>query len=118
MCDSREQCRAQQRPVAEDFDFEVLLNVLSDVEAGDFTARMPVHWTGMGGEVADRLNGIITANQAFGTEFGHVSRVVGKEGKLSQRVSFRGTDQVWADCIESVNSVIEDLVVPATRCSA
>ncbi len=101
--------------VAEDFDFEVLLNVLSDVEAGDFTARMPVHWTGMGGKVADRLNGIITANQAFGAELGRVSRVVGKEGKLSQRVSFRGTDQVWADCIESVNSMIEDLVRPSNE---
>jgi signal transduction histidine kinase/CheY-like chemotaxis protein/HAMP domain-containing protein len=101
--------------VAEDFDFEVLLNVLSEVEAGDFTARMPVHWVGMGGKVADRLNAIITANQAFGAELDRVSRVVGKEGKLSQRVSFRGTDQVWADCIESVNSLIEDLVRPSNE---
>ena len=102
-------------PVGQDFDFEVLLNVLSAVEAGDFTARMPVHWVGMGGKVADRLNAIITANEAFGTELGRVSRVVGKEGKLSQRVSFRGTDQVWADCIESVNSLIEDLVRPSNE---
>ena len=69
----------------------------------------------MGGKVADRLNGIITANQAFGAELGRVSRVVGKEGKHSQRVSFRGTDQVWADCIESVNGMIEDLVRPSNE---
>ena len=31
----------------EHFEPEVLLEVLSDVKAGDFTARMPVHWTGM-----------------------------------------------------------------------
>ena len=79
----------------ESFDPEVLLGVLSDVHAGDFTARMPVHWTGMGGKVADRLNEIIGANQALGDELERVSRVVGKEGKLSQRVSFKGTDQVW-----------------------
>ena len=36
------------------------------------------------------------------------SRVVGKEGRLSQRVSFKGTDQAWGDCIESVNSLIEE----------
>ena len=101
--------------VAEDFDSEVLLNVLSDVKAGDFTARMPVHWTGMGGKVADRLNEIIGANQALGTELERVSRVVGKEGKLSQRVSFKGTDQVWGGCIESVNSLIEDLVRPSNE---
>ena len=96
-------------------DTEVLLSVLSDVKAGDFTARMPVHWTGVGGKVADRLNEIIGANQALGTELERVSRVVGKEGKLSQRVSFKGTDQVWGSCIESVNSLIEDLVRPSNE---
>ena len=93
----------------------MLLGVLSEVKAGDFTARMPVHWTGMGGKVADRLNKIIGANQALGTELERVSRVVGKEGKLSQRVSFKGTDQVWGSCIESVNSLIEDLVRPSNE---
>jgi signal transduction histidine kinase/HAMP domain-containing protein/ActR/RegA family two-component response regulator len=99
----------------ESFDPEVLLAVLSDVKAGDFTARMPVHWTGVGGKVADRLNDIIGANQALGDELERVSRVVGKEGKLSQRVSFKGTDQVWGRCIESVNSLIEDLVRPSNE---
>ena len=97
------------------FDAEVLLAVLSEVKAGDFTARMPVHWTGVGGKIADRLNEIIGANEALGTELERVSRVVGKEGKLSQRVSFKGTDQVWGSCIESVNSLIEDLVRPSNE---
>ncbi len=100
---------------SETFDSETLLRVLSQVKAGDFTARMPVHWTGVAGKVADGLNEIVAANQALGTELERVSRVVGKEGKLSQRVSFRGTDQVWGDCIESVNSLIEDLVRPSNE---
>ena len=89
--------------------------MLSQVKAGDFTARMPVHWTGVAGKIADGLNDIIGANQALGTELERVSRVVGKEGKLSQRVSFKGTDQVWGDCIESVNGLIEDLVRPSNE---
>ena len=97
------------------FDAEVLLGVLCEVKAGDFTARMPVHWTGMGGKIADRLNEIIGANEALGTELDRVSRVVGREGKLSQRVSFKGTDQVWGNHIESVNSLIEDLVRPSNE---
>src|ERR1700710_852186 len=100
---------------AELFDPTVLLCVLSDVKAGDFTARMPVHWVGVEGKIADGLNEIISANQAFATELKRVSRVVGKEGKLSQRASFKGTDQVWGDCIESVNSLIEDLVRPSNE---
>jgi len=99
----------------ETFDPEVLLQVLSEVKTGDFTVRMPVHWTGMAGKIADRLNEVIGANQALGTELARVSRVVGKEGKLSQRVSFKGTDQVWGDTIESVNSLIEDLVRPSNE---
>ena len=97
------------------FDAEVLLGVLCEVKAGDFSARMPVHWTGMGGKIADRLNEIIGANEALGTELERVSRVVGREGKLSQRVSFKGTDQVWGNHIESVNSLIEDLVRPSNE---
>ena len=100
---------------AETFEPEVLLQVLTDVKGGDFSARMPVHWTGLGGKIADQLNEIIGANEALGTELERVSRVVGKEGKLSQRVSFKGTDQVWGDCIESVNSLIEDLVQPSNE---
>jgi signal transduction histidine kinase/HAMP domain-containing protein/ActR/RegA family two-component response regulator len=99
----------------ETFEPEVLLQVLSDVKTGDFTARMPVHWTGIGGKIADQLNDIIGANEALATELERVSRVVGKEGKLSQRVSFKGTDQVFGDCIESVNSLIEDLVQPSNE---
>jgi signal transduction histidine kinase/HAMP domain-containing protein/ActR/RegA family two-component response regulator len=97
------------------FDTEILLGVLSRVRAGDFTARMPVHWTGVAGKIADRLNEIIGANEALGTELARVSRVVGKEGKLSQRASFKGTDQVWGDCVDSVNSLIEDLVRPSNE---
>ena len=96
-------------------DPETLLGVLSHVRAGDFTARMPVHWTGTAGKVADRLNEIIGANEALGTELARVSRVVGKEGKLSQRASFKGAEQVWGDCIDSVNSLIEDLVRPSNE---
>ena len=100
---------------AETFEPEVLLQVLSDVKGGDFTARMPVHWTGIAGKIADQLNDIIVANQGLGTELERVSRVVGKEGKLSQRVSFKATDQVWGASIESVNSLIEDLVQPSNE---
>jgi signal transduction histidine kinase/HAMP domain-containing protein len=94
---------------------EMLLGVLARSRAGDFDARMPLHWTGMHGKVADSLNEILASNQALGVELERVSRVVGKEGRLSQRISFHGTDQVWAGCLESVNSLIEDLVRPSNE---
>ncbi|MCW2746952.1 MAG: sensor hybrid histidine kinase [Nocardioidaceae bacterium] len=98
-----------------DTELEILLGVLNEVNAGDFAARMPASWTGMPGKIADRLNEIISTNQAFEVEIQRVSRVVGKQGRLSQRISFRGTGEVWGDCIEAVNSLIEDLVRPSNE---
>ena len=96
-------------------DGELLLQVLSDVRAGDLTARMPVHWTGVPGKIADNLNEVIASSQRFGTELERVSRVVGKDGKLSQRVSLGGGDHVFDACVGSVNSLIEDLVRPSSE---
>jgi signal transduction histidine kinase/HAMP domain-containing protein/ActR/RegA family two-component response regulator len=96
-------------------DSELLLQVLNDVRSGDLTARMPVSWTGVPGKIADELNEIIAASEQLGTELGRVGRVVGKEGKLSQRVSLKGNNQVFGACVESVNGLIEDLVRPSSE---
>jgi signal transduction histidine kinase/HAMP domain-containing protein/ActR/RegA family two-component response regulator len=105
----------QQVGAADELDEAVLLSVLSDVENGDFSVRMPLGWTGVPGKIADRLNNVIAANETLGAELARVSRVVGKEGRLSQRVRSRGSDQVWFASIESVNSLIEDLVRPTSE---
>ena len=96
-------------------DEVVLLGVLADVERGDFSVRMPLEWTGVAGKIADRLNNVIAANQTLGVELANVSRLVGKEGRLSQRLVLRGSDQVWSASAQSVNSLIEDLVYPTTE---
>ncbi len=73
-------------------ELTMLLSVLARVKAGDFTARMPLEWTGLAGKVADSLNEVIIANQAFDGELARVSDVVGKQGRLSQRLLLGG----WA----------------------
>ena len=99
---------------SDQLDESMLLQVLSDVENGDFGVRMPLGWTGVAGKIADRLNSVIAANQTLGEELARVSRVVGKEGKLSQRVALGGSDRVWSESVASVNGLIEDLVRPTT----
>ena len=68
-------------PLADTVDAKVLLSVLAQVKGGDFTARMPLEWTGVAGKVADGLNDVIIANQALGAELARVSQVVGKQGQ-------------------------------------
>ncbi|HXQ58914.1 MAG TPA: hypothetical protein VN799_02415, partial [Acidimicrobiales bacterium] len=91
-------------------DGSVLLSVLAQVKRGDFTARMPLEWTGVAGKVADGVNDVIIANQALEVELARVSRVVGEQGRLSQRVVLGGSTQSWSGSVESVNNLIEALV--------
>ena len=94
---------------------EILLSVLAQVKGGDFTARMPLEWTGVAGKVADGLNDVIIANQALAAELARVSRVVGKQGELSQRVVPGAWSQCWSGSVESVNSLIDSLVRPTSE---
>ncbi|MEY2591390.1 MAG: hypothetical protein QOJ67_3374 [Acidimicrobiaceae bacterium] len=101
--------------LADTVDAKVLLGVLAQVKDGDFTARMPLEWTGVAGKVADSLNDVIVANQALEAELSRVSEVVGKQGKLSQRVVLGGWAKSWSSSVESVNSLIDDLVRPTSE---
>src|SRR5450755_1920790 len=94
-------------------DATVLLSVLAQVKGGDFGARMPFEWTGVAGKVADGFNDVIIANEALAIELARVSRVVGKQGELSQRLVLGGSS--WSGSVESVNSLIDALVRPTVE---
>ncbi|MDQ1374117.1 MAG: hypothetical protein QOJ09_1455, partial [Actinomycetota bacterium] len=100
---------------ADAVDAKVLLTFLAKLEGGDFTARMPLDWTGVAGKAADGLNDVVIAQQLLETERGRVSRVVGREGRLSQRVILAGPTQRWSGSVESVNSLIDALVRPTSE---
>ncbi len=100
---------------ADTIDAEALLSVLARLRAGDFTARMPLAWTGIAGKVADGLNEVIVANQALEVELARVSDSVGRQGRLSQRVTLGGATQSWSGSVESVNSLIDALVRPTVE---
>ncbi len=95
-------------------DATVLLNVLAKVKGGDFSARMPFEWTGVAGRVADGFNDVIIANEALGAELARVSRVVGEQGELSQRVALGGSSS-WSGSVQSVNRLIDALVRPTSE---
>jgi signal transduction histidine kinase/CheY-like chemotaxis protein/HAMP domain-containing protein len=92
-----------------------LLTVLARVREGDFTARMPLEWTGLAGKIADGVNDVIIGNQSLEAELTRVSRLVAKEGKLSQRVTLGGSTQSWSASVESVNTLIDALVRPTSE---
>src|SRR5207247_1762034 len=50
-------------------------------------------------------------------ELERISRVVGKEGKISQRASIGEVSGSWAESITSINTLISDLVHPTSETS-
>jgi HAMP domain-containing protein/CheY-like chemotaxis protein/signal transduction histidine kinase len=96
-------------------DVKLLLTTLMALKKGDFSVRMPSDWTGVSGKIADTLNDIIETKQKMVETVTDVSRVVGREGHLTQRADLPGVVGGWATIISSVNTLIDDLVRPTTE---
>ncbi len=92
-----------------------LLRTLVAVKKGDFSVRMPIDQTGMGGKIADTLNDIIELNQRMAAELDRITTVVGKEGKISQRATIGNVEGSWSASVDSVNTLITDLVQPTSE---
>src|SRR5258707_4951465 len=92
-------------------DSRVALSVLTAVERGDFSARLPATWTGNAGKVASALNDVIESNQRLERELRKLGRHVGKEGQ-AKRVALGDAGGAWASTLDSINDLIEDLVQP------
>jgi HAMP domain-containing protein/signal transduction histidine kinase/CheY-like chemotaxis protein len=96
-------------------DMKLLLAGLIALRKGDVSFRLPEEWDGLPGKVADVFNDVVSLNERMTQELGHLSRVVGKEGKLKQRGSLGEVGGSWRASIDSVNALIDDLVHPTSE---
>src|SRR5436309_3695318 len=69
----------------------------------------------MAGKISDTLNDVIELNQKMARELERLSRVVGKEGKITHRAALGEFSGAWAESIGSVNALIGDLVYPTSE---
>ncbi len=96
----------------DELDSGTLLTALKALKRGDFSVRLPMNWFGMAGKIADTFNDIVEMNERLASELVRLNRVVGKQGKISQRAAASGMTGGWAESVASVNSLIDDLVSP------
>jgi len=96
-------------------DTSTLLTTLIAFRDGDFSVRLPSDQTGVAGKIADTLNDIFKMNERMAREFERISTAVGKEGKINQRATLGAAYGGWAECLDSVNGLIGDLVQPSTE---
>jgi methyl-accepting chemotaxis protein len=92
-----------------------LLRAFLAMRDGDFSVRLPGHWTGLYGKIADAVNDVVGANQTMAAQLERVGQVVGKEGKTRQRVRFARPVGAWAEMEGSVNTLIDDMLQPTAE---
>src|ERR1700719_3920918 len=91
------------------------LHALHALRNGEKGVRLPAEWTGIAGKVADAFNLVVESNERLAGELGHLAQTVGKQGKLSQRLSLGNSSGFWRNVVESVNELIGDLVHPTSE---
>ena len=90
-----------------------LLKVLLEVKEGNFSVRMPGDKLGISGKICDTLNNIILLNEALVEELTKARNTIGLKGHLNHRVELpRFARGSWASGVDSLNSLISDLVHP------
>jgi HAMP domain-containing protein/CheY-like chemotaxis protein/signal transduction histidine kinase len=96
-------------------DAKLLLKTLMAFKKGDFSARLPTEWTGEAGKIADTLNDIIELNEQTAKELERISRVVGREGKITQRATVPAAGGSWVSLVDSTNDLIDDMARPTSE---
>ena len=102
-------------PETDAIDRRALLGVLRALRKGDFSVRLPMDLTGIDGEIAQAFNDVVEMNELVADEFARIRDEVGKEGQINQRVRVAAASGTWADSIDSVNTLIGDLVRPTSE---
>ncbi len=92
-----------------------VLQMVKAIRSGDFSVRLPMNNEGIVGDIAEVLNDINEINANLSNEFVRVGKIVGKEGKMTERVSLGSVKGAWWINVDSVNTLITDLVQPTTE---
>jgi len=98
-------------------DRRQLVAALRSFRRGDFSVRLPEDLPGVDGEIATLFNEVVGLEAEMTDEFERLSRVVGKEGKITQRGNVRGATGGWDTKLRAVNELIDDMVQPTAEVS-
>ena len=80
-----------------------LLTAMLAFRDGDFDVRMPSNLIGIEGKIADAFNEIVRFSDRRARETVRISRAVGKEGKLKQRMSVPESVGGWANEVAAIS---------------
>src|ERR1700719_365718 len=97
------------------FNQRQLLAALRALKKGDFKVRLADDRTGLPGAITEAFNEVVVLMEESTEELERISKAVGKEGKITQRMASPPATGGWAKRTEAVNSLITDLVQPTVE---
>ncbi|MGK5627688.1 HAMP domain-containing protein [Streptomyces sp. URMC 123] len=92
-----------------------LLSALVSMRDGNFRKRLTVSGEGVMAEIAAVFNEVADRNLHLTGELSRVRRVVGREGKLTERLETGACEGSWAAAIDASNALVDDLVRPVSE---
>ena len=85
-----------------------LTHGLREVRLGRFDVRI-ARRDGVAGEVVEQFNALVALQEGRNRDLLRISRVVGREGRILERLNEEAYDGAWAEGIHAVNALIDDL---------
>ncbi|WP_367320455.1 HAMP domain-containing protein [Streptomyces sp. HUAS ZL42] len=92
-----------------------LLVALVAMRDGNFRKRLTVSGDGVMSEIAAVFNEVADRNLHLTGELSRVRRMVGRDGKLTERLETGACEGSWAAAIDNSNALVDDLVRPVSE---
>ncbi|WP_328536336.1 HAMP domain-containing protein [Streptomyces sp. NBC_00344] len=92
-----------------------LLTALAAMRDGNFRRRLTVSGEGPMAEIAAVFNEVADRNLHLTGEIARVRRMVGREGKLTERLETGALEGSWAAAIDASNELVDDLARPVSE---
>jgi HAMP domain-containing protein len=96
-------------------DLSGLLEGLRAAREGDFSVRLSTGGDPVLGEIATAFNDLLERTDKLSRELVRVGTIIGREGRMTERAALPGAGGAWATSVDSLNSLIDDLVRPTTE---
>ncbi|WP_028802362.1 HAMP domain-containing protein [Streptomyces sp. 142MFCol3.1] len=92
-----------------------LMAALVSMRDGNFRKRLTVSGDGVMSEIAAVFNEVADRNLHLTGELSRVRRMVGREGKLTERLETGACEGSWGAAIDASNALVDDLVRPVSE---
>ena len=99
----------KQEASTNSFDPGPLLNALTALQKGDFSAHLPENATGISREIAKAFNGVVQLNKNLADELDRVGSAAKTDKKVSRSKKLPRAKGAWAKSFNSVNTIVDTM---------